>query len=88
MKPVLIEYKKARDGYGEGERFVVKSAAAAADVHPGATVLGYEDGSPLEAPKAEAKAPAAKQVVRSEKVEPSTPAITVEGAPDATKAEG
>lgn len=61
-KPVLIEFRKARDGYGEGERFVVQSLAKAQDLYPGATVIGHEDGSPLPDPKprAEAKADAEK----------------------------
>ncbi len=61
-KPVVIEFKRDQDGYGKGERFVVKSAEAAQQLYPGATVVSYEDGAPIETPKssAPAAAPAAK----------------------------
>ncbi len=40
-KPVLIEYP-------DGQRYGVKSAEAATEVHPGARIVSYEDGTPYE----------------------------------------
>jgi len=55
-KPVVIEFKRDRDGYGKGERFVVASQAKAEELYPGATVISYEDGTPFEKPKPSAPA--------------------------------
>lgn len=45
-KPVVIEYKT---GVLSGARYVVVSAAKAAEVHPDAVIVGYEDGSAYQA---------------------------------------
>ncbi|MEJ7901847.1 MAG: hypothetical protein WKF63_08350 [Thermomicrobiales bacterium] len=55
-KPVVIEFKRDRDGYGKGERFVVASFAKAEELYPGAMVVSYEDGTPFEKPKPSAPA--------------------------------
>lgn len=50
-KPVIVEYTK---GEMKGATYVVTSAAAAEKHHPDAKIVGYEDGTPYEAPSTKA----------------------------------
>lgn len=64
-KPVVIEFKRDHAGYGKGERFVVASQAKAEELYPGATVLAYEDGSPIEKSKSTSNRPVKADPVKA-----------------------
>lgn len=68
-KPVVIEY---RSGTLSGARYVVISAAKAAEVHPDAVIVGYEDGSAFQA-----DAPAKGSKAKAADAEPTGREVTM-----------
>lgn len=64
--------------YPDGQRYAVADAVKAKKHHPGAKIVGYEDGSPYKAPKARTRPSRAKAKAKTPKPAP----VAKESAPN------
>lgn len=67
-KPVLIQYPE--DHHLRGAMYVVKNPQSVAEMHPDATILMYEDGSPFEGKQPSETAKAEKARANAENAVP------------------